>query len=105
ELACELKILFLRQEQPGSLIFQGGDLDNRIKTLFDALKVPKPEDMKIEQLDEALPFFCLLEDDALITSFSVESDRLLTRADSPPNQVYLVIEVNVRVMKITENNI
>jgi hypothetical protein len=25
-LACELEILFLRQEEPGSLIFQGGDI-------------------------------------------------------------------------------
>jgi hypothetical protein len=106
ELACELNVLFLRQEPPGTLILQGGDLDNRIKTLFDALKVPEKEDMKVEQLDEPLfPFYCLLENDSLITSFSVETDRLLTKPDYQPNQVYLVVEVNVRVMKLTETNI
>jgi hypothetical protein len=58
-----------------------------------------------EDVDATQPFFCLLEDDALITSFSVETDRLLTQPNSPVNQVYLVIEVNVRVMKLTETNI
>jgi hypothetical protein len=35
-LACAVDILFLRHEDPGSLILQGGDIDGRIKTLFDA---------------------------------------------------------------------
>src|SRR6266496_4510283 len=44
---CELDILFMRREEPGYVIVRstsgeesGGDLDNRIKTLFDALQVP-----------------------------------------------------------------
>ena len=32
DLNCHLDILFLRQEDPGALILQGGDVDNRIKT-------------------------------------------------------------------------
>ncbi len=40
-LVCSLDILFLRRENPGEVITQGGDIDNRIKTLFDALQVPK----------------------------------------------------------------
>src|SRR6187397_3050423 len=43
DLMCSLDILFLRQEQPGSLILQGGDLDGRIKTLFDGLRMPTPD--------------------------------------------------------------
>lgn len=106
KLACELNILFLRQGQPGSLILPGGDIDNRIKTLFDALKVPGPEDMKREELDDiSQPFFCLLQDDALITGFDVETDRLLTRPHEPASQVFLVIDVNVRVMALTEANV
>ena len=34
KLACGLDILFLRKEQPGSLILQGGDIDNRLKDSF-----------------------------------------------------------------------
>ena len=36
-LAAELDIVFLRQQAPGKLIGEGGDIDNRLKTLFDAL--------------------------------------------------------------------
>ena len=37
-LLCSLKILFLRPDPPGS--FTSADLDSRLKTLFDALKMP-----------------------------------------------------------------
>jgi hypothetical protein len=40
-LVCDLDILFLRRENPGSLISGGGDLDNRLKVLFDALRTRK----------------------------------------------------------------
>jgi hypothetical protein len=35
-LHCGLKVLFLRKEPPGK-VYQGGDIDGRIKTLLDAL--------------------------------------------------------------------
>jgi hypothetical protein len=35
ELVCGVNILFLRRESPGDLIRSGGDIDNRIKTLFE----------------------------------------------------------------------
>ena len=40
-LACALDILFLRRDPPGSPIITGGDIDNRLKVLLDALKMPK----------------------------------------------------------------
>jgi len=43
ELFCQLDIQFLRRERPGALI-HGGDLDNRLKTLFDGLRIPLAED-------------------------------------------------------------
>src|ERR1700692_3343706 len=39
--AAELEIVLLRPEPPGRLITQGGDIDNRLKTLFDSLTIPK----------------------------------------------------------------
>ena len=39
-LACDLDIVFLRKGDPGATVSQGGDLDNRIKTLFDGLRMP-----------------------------------------------------------------
>lgn len=41
DLNCSLEVLFLRQEDPGSLVLQGGDVDGRVKTLLDALAMPK----------------------------------------------------------------
>ena len=39
ELVSELDILFLRPEEPGQIV-SGGDIDNCLKTLFDALRCP-----------------------------------------------------------------
>ena len=41
-LIAELDIIFMRPEEPGKMI-NSGDIDNRIKTLFDALRYPKEE--------------------------------------------------------------
>ena len=40
EMYCSLNILFLRRDAPGRILSGGGDLDNRLKTLIDALKIP-----------------------------------------------------------------
>jgi hypothetical protein len=79
---CHLEILFLRREESESLISKpkdvyGGDLDNRIKIFLDALRAPQEEKEIPDafQADEE-PFFCLLEDDSLITKVSIEADVL-----------------------------
>jgi hypothetical protein len=43
---CSLDILFLRRDEPGDLIRSGGDIDNRIKVLFDALRVPEEHEVR-----------------------------------------------------------
>lgn len=102
-LVCSLDILFLRRENPGAVITQGGDLDNRIKLLFDALRMPKdgaelPTGCVPDEGEKDY-FFCLLEDDLLITEFAVTSDRLLAplRSGDGPNDVYLVIKVKIKI--------
>src|SRR5208337_4492917 len=89
-IACKLDITFLRQGKPGDLILPGGDLDNRIKTLFDALSVPDQQDLRGNPDHE--PFLCLLEDDSLIIEQHVKTGRLL-RANSSPSAAHLLIEV------------
>jgi hypothetical protein len=96
-LTCSLNITFLRQEDPGSLVLQGGDLDNRIKTLFDALRMPDdPAPIKDPTMPEV--FHCLLESDALITGLNVSTDRLLV-ANKPANFARLVVQVNVGISR------
>jgi len=96
---CALDVLFLRRDNPGYLIEDGGDIDNRIKVLFDGLRMPKTVNelggLPIEADED--PFYCLLEDDKLITSVSVTTDRLIVpkRAEENVNDVILVIHVTV----------
>jgi hypothetical protein len=106
-IVAELNIKFLRPEAPGSVITQGGDIDNRLKTLFDALRMPKVES-EIPSGDyphsDENPFFCLLEDDNLITSVSVKTGRLLKIAEIP-SKVHLFIDVKTKPVVATWDNI
>lgn len=100
-VACSLDILFLRRDGPGSLVRSGGDIDNRIKVLFDALRMPQTCDEvcgDVPAKDEA-PFFVLLEDDKLITKVQVETNWLLTPAMEGEriNDVQLIIRVKTVV--------
>jgi hypothetical protein len=96
---CALDILFLRRDNPGNLIGNAGDIDNRIKVLFDGLRMPKTvQEMGAFSVDpDENPFFCLLEDDKLVTKVSVTTDRLIIpqRSDENVNDVLLVIYVTV----------
>jgi hypothetical protein len=100
-LGCGLDILFLRREAPGSVV-HGGDIDNRLKTLIDALKMPESDNELRGMLpaDGEDPFFCVMEKDSLLCDLSVTTDRLLwpARPDENPNTVHLVIQVKVSVI-------
>jgi len=101
---CELSVLFLRRDHPGNLITPGGDIDNRIATLFDALRVPQRE-VEIPRTerplgDDEVPFFCLLEDDAQISAVSVRTEKLLT-SHRPATDVRLVIDVTMTVTQLS----
>ncbi len=104
---AELNILMLRPGiGPGYIVGQGGDIDNRLKTLFDSLRMPKdtieipPKDQLGDNED---PFFCLLEDDILITNLSVTTDRLLEPCDSN-SHVKLIIRVQIKKVPMIGGN-
>ena len=78
KLLCEMDVLLLRRDRPGG-IFQSRDIDNRLKILFDALRMPK-NGMEIGDenfTDDEDPCFVLLQDDSLINNVTVETDELL----------------------------
>lgn len=103
DLNCELNIIFLRKEDPGALLLQAGDLDNRIKLLFDALKVPSVDAVNSRPQKQDTTY-CLMEEDSLIYRFEVDSDRLLFPETEKREEVYLIIEVIVRVLRVGEWN-
>jgi hypothetical protein len=80
-LACALDIVWLRHEKPGDIV-QGGDIDNRLKGLFDGLRMPQdPKECCIDptatsdELEKRC--YCLLEDDSLITKLAITTHQLL----------------------------
>jgi hypothetical protein len=105
-LLCELDILMLRNDKPGG-VMKSRDLDNRLKVLFDALRMPQNsnelagEDF---QKDED-PMFVLLQDDSLISSVSVETDELLSPANDDDSQVRLTITVNLKPYNVNMFNL
>ena len=96
ELVAAIDIILLRPEQPGNIITQGGDIDNRLKTLLDSLQMPKPDQIPRgdEPRDDENPFYCLLEDDHLIVGLSVVTDRLLL-PETDQHEVILLMQVTL----------
>lgn len=105
---AELGITVLRPEAPGSLLAQSGDIDNRLKTLLDALTIPPqvsalPEDFSPGP--DQVPFFCLLEDDALVTGLSMRTHRWLNPDAVPRSEVVLVLHVQTTTDTNTFENL
>src|SRR5258708_22361726 len=84
ELHCHLDIRLYRKSKEGWILYEGGDIDNRLKTFFDALHVPRypeqlPGNLTISDNPQEWPhLFCLLDDDSAVTRLSIESFKLLT---------------------------
>lgn len=101
QISCSLRILFLRREAPGGII-KHGDIDNRVKTIFDALRLPQNQAEMFGNdapgPDED-PFYVLLRDDGMITHAEIEADTLW---EEPPSEkggishARVVIDVTLR---------
>jgi hypothetical protein len=107
-LSCQLRILFLRPESPGQIV-NSGDIDGRIKTIFDALKTPK----KLDEMggepgprEGENPFYTLLEDDKLIANLSLETATLLQPIGDTfeVNDCRLVISVKLWPTRVAIGN-
>jgi hypothetical protein len=96
-VGCSIDILFLRRDSPENLIRSGGDIDNRIKVLFDGLRMPQEcaEFAGASPQPDEDPFFFLLQDDSLITEVHITTDRLLvpTEDEEHIHDVALIIHV------------
>lgn len=98
--ACSLEILLLRRDEPFRVFAGSGDLDGRVKTLFDGFRMPAQRSElngNTPQEDED-PFFCLLEDDKHIFNVDIKTDRLLVPQEESEalRDVFAVIGVHVR---------
>ena len=102
-LRCRIDVLFLRPEDTPNHILQSGDLDNRIKTLFDAMRIPQNH----EVVDDGKTHFVLLQDDSLISELSVVGDNLLTLPGMPrvgTSDAFAVIDVQLETTEKVEGH-
>jgi hypothetical protein len=97
KLNAELEVLLLRAGPAGSVLTGQGDIDNRLKVLFDALSVPTPQ-QALPCTDDlgtaAKPLHTLLEDDDMVTRVDVDTARLL--GNHPHGHVRAIVRVDIR---------
>tara|TARA_Y100000815_G_scaffold260519_1_gene271930 strand:+ start:1221 stop:2078 length:858 start_codon:yes stop_codon:yes gene_type:complete len=107
---CALHFHILRpSHSPGHI----PDIDNQIKVLLDALKMPQVSEIgsKFEHPDhEEDPFFVLLGDDGLVSKVTSVSDELLMPVESNPQirpkDTRIFIQVFLRpIVPLMENQI
>lgn len=105
-LYAEIGVLLFRQQPRGTLITDGGDIDNRLKTLLDGLRIPRNNlENRAKPLPEApdpSPFFVLLEDDSLVTKVTVETEQLLRPAAI--DEVVAIVSVHVKKTMLSHAN-
>jgi len=116
KLLAELDIQLLHPEIVG---VARSDIDNRMKTLLDALRCPQNEHEAGENTPRDIgPIYTLLDDDHMVTKLSVNTSHLLSQNIFDPahgvkgeqlnpaedkqikeeeEKIFLMIDVNVRV--------
>jgi hypothetical protein len=108
-LWCGLDILFLRPGRAGRIL-SAGDIDNRIKTIVDALKRPT----NLEEIGNSSPgyaedpFYCLLDDDSHVAQLAVETDELLEPVGGgipSARDARIVITVTLRPAVVSMRNL
>jgi hypothetical protein len=99
-LLAELEITLLRPEPPGGIVQYGGDIDNRLKTLFDAMAIPSQLQQLPPNAEPAAgenPFFCVLDDDRRITGLTIHTERLWEPVTSPDEVELLLLVRTTRI--------
>lgn len=111
-LSCKLEILVLSM---GTNVMEIGDLDGRVKTIVDALKMPRGNDYC--EGDEN-PLYCLMDNDKVISDLRVTADLLLSPAEQviertnvfgefqeAVQHAFVVVKVQVKPTRIIRGNI
>ena len=98
-LVAQLEISLGRRESPGDIFHDGGDLDNRLKTLLDALRMPHdPNELRGLPLgDGEERFYCLLEDDSLVTRIEIDTYQLLGPLQDGEQETDVQLDIKVIV--------
>ena len=106
-LTAALNIDLFMPDPPGSSRLHAGDIDNKLKTLLDALRIPRTKievPKGYEPSADERPLFCLLEDDSMLTEISVNTRRWL-EPSIHESEVMLIIHVTTAVTRLMSYNL
>jgi hypothetical protein len=105
--------LDIQMLHPESIGFARADIDNRAKTLLDALRCPQ----NAHECGENMPkntgaIYTLLDDDNLVSRLSINTSYLLDshgvfgdESEAAHEKIFLMINVNVRISEGTLDNL
>ena len=102
-LRCELSMRIHRYEgdmDRGGILDNNGDLDNKCKTIVDALRVPSPECLDPSTRHSSRLFFCVLEDDRLVDRITMETRNILGPRPPKGNETEIDADIDVRIYPI-----
>lgn len=103
-LRCELSVRLHRYEgdlHKGGVLYHGGDLDNKAKALIDGLRMPMgARDLPANAAHHRPVFYCVLEDDRLVTKISLESRNRLGPRPRGRAATNLDVDVDIRIFPV-----
>ena len=105
-LLAELDIQILH---PELLETPRADIDNRMKTLLDALKRPQNAHEIAEHMNKKDICYTLLDDDHLVTKMTINTSHLLYKSPTLKKnhdyELLIIITVNIKASKGTPDNL
>ncbi len=106
DLLAELDIQILH---PELLETPRADIDNRMKTLLDALKRPQSSHELSESINKDEICYTLLDDDHLVTKMTINTSHLLYKEESPKKnrdyELLIIITITIKASKGTPENL
>ena len=106
DLLAELDIQILH---PELLETPRADIDNRMKTLLDALKRPQSVHELSDNMNKKEVCYTLLDDDHLVTKMTINTSHLLYKEETINKnhdyELLIIITVNIKASKGTPDNL
>ena len=106
-LVASLELIMLRPEPEGRIFLRSGDIDNRLKTLLDALKVPNEAAAlpnNASPSSDETPFFCMLEDDSYITNVDIQTAHWLEPEVQDSDEVVFLLRIRTKPTRVDWGN-
>jgi hypothetical protein len=100
-LGCHLDIEVMRRSGAGGVLAggdNGGDIDNRLKPLLDALALPlQPNQVPGHQWGQGQRMYCLLEDDALVSQLTISIKKWDEDPATPEQADHVQLRVDASI--------